>query len=106
MIRDFSIPRRTEALTEADRRRTARVPFPVELVVLWHHDLTEPVRYQVVDAGDGGFRVRTSTPIQTGTTGTALTLLPEGHPVDKSVMVVWCGHNEPKGGYEVGLRFF
>jgi hypothetical protein len=89
-----------------DRRRSDRVPFPAHLTVVWHHDLEKPVRYQVTNAGDGGFQIRSSTPLDEGTTGTALRLLPEGLALNRSIMVVWSRHDEASGGFEAGLRLF
>lgn len=89
-----------------DRRAGDRVPYPAELVLVWMHDLGTPVRCRVVDAGDGGFRIRTKLPLIHGTTGMAMRLLPEGHPIDRPVMVVWVGPSDDAGEHEVGLRYF
>jgi hypothetical protein len=62
------------------------------------------MRYRAHDAGDGGFRVSSSTPMLEGATGTVLRLLPEGTPVNRCVAVAWCRRDERRGGYELGLR--
>jgi hypothetical protein len=41
-----------------------------------------------------------------GMTGTAMSLLPEGHHIGQPVMVVWCKVNDTNGGYDIGLRRF
>ena len=89
--------------------RTARSghrwAFPGELVVLWHHDLSTPIRYRIVDAGDGGFRLRTSVPVLEGTTGIALQLLPDGEQLNQPIMVVWA-RTLSDGDQELGVRTF
>lgn len=82
------------------------MPFPAELVLAWMHDLGTPLRFCVVDAGDGGFRIRTSTPLVEGMTGIAVKLLPGGEQLDRAVMVAWVGPPDRDGQRDVGLRFF
>jgi hypothetical protein len=92
------------ALGTGERRRGDRVPMPVELTLFWHHDPSCTMRYHVLDAGDGGLRLHSSTPMLEGMTGTILRLLPEGTRLDRSVTVAWCHPVEHRSGYEVGLR--
>lgn len=105
MFHDGIMSTRTPSTVETDRRESDRVPFPGELVILWHHDLSTPIRYRIVDAGDGGYRLRTSVPVLEGTTGMALQLLPDGEPLNQPVMVVW-QRTLPDGDQEIGLRRF
>jgi hypothetical protein len=106
MLRDPGTSQYHPAMSAGERRASERVPCPAELIVLWHHDLTSPVRYELADASDGGFRVRTSLPMQYGMTGMALKLLPDGRDVNDAVMVVWCRETRQPGVFEVGLRCF
>jgi hypothetical protein len=105
-----------------ERRDSDRVPFPAELVLVWNHDLHTPMRYRVIDAGDGGYRIRTSTPLIEGMTGMVIRMLPsqKGVRLDQPVMVVWThpvrqapgrdskgdSGRDSSGDYEAGLRCF
>lgn len=89
-----------------DRRESPRVPFPVEISLVWHHDFALIHRYRMVDASDGGFRIRSAMPVLEGTTGMVLRLLPKGEKVERSVMVAWCREDAEAGGYLLGLRCF
>lgn len=92
---------------ELERRASDRVPFPAELVLAWNHDLAHRMRYRIIDAGDGGYRIHSSLPILEGTTGMVLRMLPGGkQPLDQPVMVVWCHAAEDADGFDVGLRLF
>jgi hypothetical protein len=91
----------------AERRRSDRIPFPAEIVLEWNHNLGAAVRYQVLDAGDGGYRIHSSVPMLDGTTGMVIRLLPgRGEPLGQPVMVAWCRTSETEGGYEIGVRCF
>lgn len=104
-----AVPGRPRPMSDTacdDRRASDRVPFPAELVVVWNHDLKTPLRFRVIDAGDGGYRIRSSMPLLEGTTGMVLRLLPgRGQALDQPVMVAW-SHAADDGGYDVGLRVF
>lgn len=93
-----------------DRRQSDRVPFPAEMVVVWNFDLDTPMRYAVIDAGDGGYRIHSSHPVQEGTTGMVLRLLPgRGQALDQPVMVAWTRPSDAgdaAAGFDVGLRCF
>lgn len=92
-----------------DRRDSDRLPFPAEMVLVWNHDLSTPIRFRVIDAGDGGYRVHSAFPILEGTTGMVLRLLPgRGQPLDQPVMVAWSRQapDSNNNGYELGLRCF
>lgn len=105
MLND-SVMSRVNATSVEDRRKGDRVPYPAELVLAWMHDLDTPVRYRIVDVSDGGFRIRTTAPVIEGTTGMAMRLLPEGTPINKSVMVVWVSPPGENGERDAGLRYF
>lgn len=110
MINDSVLfPSRKAATGCEDRRAGDRVPFPSEVVLIWHHDTAQSIRYRVLDISDnsqgGGMRIRSSMPLLEGTTGMALRLLPQGVQLDRPVMVRWSRQID-EGGYDVGLRFF
>jgi hypothetical protein len=89
-----------------ERRRGDRLPYPAEIVLVWHHDLDHPGRYQVLNAGDGGFRISTMAPMTEGMTGMAMMLLPEGKSINRSVMVAWTRPTETGEGFVAGVRYF
>src|SRR5258708_3193379 len=62
-----------------DRRVSDRLPFPGELVIVWNCDmsLAKAARYEVIDAGDGGFRIRADRELAIDMTGIVLRLLPD-----------------------------
>jgi hypothetical protein len=92
---------------EIDRRASDRVPFPAEMVLAWNHDFSHRMRFRIIDAGDGGYRIHSSLPVLEGTTGMVLRILPGGvQPIDQSVMVVWCHACDDGEGFDVGLRVF
>ena len=91
----------------AERRHSDRVPFPAELILAWNHDTRSPVRYRVIDAGDGGYRIQSSMPMLEGTTGMVVRLLPgRGEPIGQPVMVAWSRPADEGAGFDIGLRFF
>ena len=94
--------------TDSDRRETDRESISVEVVLAWHFNPDQPVRYRSVDLSDTGIRIRSSTPLLEGMTGTLKTILPEGRHLDRPVMVVWSrvGGENAFPGFEAGLRFF
>jgi len=106
MLHDGLQPRRQKSTACDDRRSGPRVPYPSELVLAWHCEMPCMSRYAVIDVGDGGFRIRSSAPLVEGMTGTAVTLLPDGHDIGAAVMVIWCRKSPDEDGYEVGLRRF
>lgn len=90
-----------------DRRRSDRLPFPAEMVMVWNYDLNTTMRYRVIDAGDGGYRIHSSLPMLVGTTGMVLRLLPSrGQQLDQPVMVAWTRARPNGDGYDIGLRCF
>ena len=88
-----------------ERRRSARSAVKAELVVRWHHDPDTPVRYPVLDIGDGGARIRSATPLRKGMSGTAVKLLPRGEAVHRMCTVSWSRPPRHDGPFEIGLRF-
>lgn len=94
--------------TDFDRRESGRESISVEVVLAWHFNPDQPVRYRSVDLSDSGIRIRSSTPLLEGMTGTLKTVLPEGRHLDRPVMVVWtrAGGDDASLGFEAGLRFF
>lgn len=96
------------ALATHDRRQNDRVPFPGELILIWNHDAALRHRYHILDAGDGGYRIRTSLPLLEGTTGMVLRLLTgDMTALAQPVMVAWCRPDpDAAGAFEVGLRQF
>ncbi len=94
--------------SSTNRRDSDRTPVSVEVLMAWHFNPDQPVRYRSVDLSETGIRIRSATPILEGMTGILKTVLPEGRHVDRPVMVVWV---RPTGdasssGFEAGLRFF
>ncbi|MCI0631191.1 MAG: hypothetical protein L0Y44_11125 [Phycisphaerales bacterium] len=90
-----------------ERRESDRLPFPAEIILVWNYDLYTPMRYTVIDAGDGGYRIHSSLPVLEGTTGMVLRLLPSfGQSLDQPVMVVWSRASQQSGGFDIGLRCF
>ena len=88
----------------ANRRKSGRVPFPAELVIAWIHDPDVQLRLAVIDASDGGYRIRSAMPMLEGTIGVATRLLPEGQPLNQTITVVWSQPSEDGVGHQVGLR--
>ena len=86
-----------------ERRASPRVPFPAELVIAWFCAMKSPIRYRVLDASEGGFRILSNLPLFEGMTGVAVKLLPDGKPLDRTVMVAWI-RTHPDGQHEAGLR--
>ena len=69
----------------------------------WLHNPGELVRYRVSNVSDTGFCLNSSLPLLTGTTGVVRRMLPEGHPIDRTVSVAWCSPLDD-GRYAVGLH--
>ncbi len=87
-----------------ERRRSARTAVQAELVVRWHHDPDTPVRFPVLDIGDGGARILSATPLGKGMSGTAVKLLPTGETIHRMCTVAWSRQTEAGGPFEIGLR--
>ncbi|RPG13976.1 MAG: PilZ domain-containing protein [Phycisphaera sp. TMED9] len=99
-------PDSNRGTSDLNRRESARNAVSVEVVMAWHFNPDQPVRYRSVDLSETGMRLRSSTPLLEGMTGTLRSVLPEGRRLDRSVMVVWSRPSGTGSGYEAGLRFF
>ncbi|MCA9290759.1 MAG: hypothetical protein KDA25_06500 [Phycisphaerales bacterium] len=88
----------------ADPRSSERVPCPCELMVRWLHAPECPTRYEILDVGNGGFRIRHTLPVLEGMVGVAVKLLPTGEAINRCVRVVWVdrpvGHEPGEAGLE------
>jgi hypothetical protein len=100
------LPDSDRGTSDLNRREATRNAVSVEVVLAWHFNPDQPVRYRSVDLSESGMRLRSSTPLLEGMTGTLRSVLPEGRKLDRSVMVVWSRPNGTSSGYEAGLRFF
>ena len=88
-----------------ERRRSGRTAVQAELVVRWHHDPDTPVRFPVLNIGDGGARILSATPLARGMSGTAVKLLPRGEAIHRMCTVCWSRPQQDHGPFEIGLRF-
>ena len=100
------LPDSDQGTSNLNRRDATRNAVSVEVVLAWHFNPDQPVRYRSVDLSETGMRLRSSTPLLEGMTGTLRSVLPEGRRLDRSVMVVWSRPAGTGTGYEAGLRFF
>lgn len=89
-----------------ERRESDRNEVQVEVVVSWHFQPDQSMRYETLDLSDTGMRIRSSTPLLEGMTGVIGAILPEGRKVNRACMVVWSRHAASGSGHEAGLRFF
>ena len=89
-----------------DRRESARTEVQAEVVVSWHFQPDQSVRYRSLDLSETGMRIHSSTPLLEGMTGVLVSVLPEGLRLDRACMVVWSRHAAGGDGHEAGLRFF
>ena len=91
-----------------NRRSSKREAIDVEVVVNWHFQPGESVRYRSLDLSETGMRIVSSTPLLEGMTGVLVSILPEGRRIDRAVMVVWTRSDgrTTDGRHEAGLRFF
>lgn len=91
-----------------DRRAADRTAVETEVVVTWHFQPGQPVRYRSLDLSETGMRISSSTPLLEGMTGVLVSVLPEGTRLDRAVMVVWSRSDgrTQDGRHEAGLRFF
>ena len=89
-----------------DRRGSDRTDVQAEVVVAWHFQPDQSVRYRSLDLSETGMRIHSSTPLLEGMTGVLVSVLPEGRKLDRACMVVWSRHAASGEGHEAGLRFF
>jgi c-di-GMP-binding flagellar brake protein YcgR len=94
--------------TSTDRREAERTTVDTDVVVTWHFQPGQSVRYRSLDFSETGMRIASSTPLLEGMTGVLVSVLPEGRRLDRAVMVVWSRSDgrTATGGHEAGLRFF
>jgi len=104
MLHDGVLEHTTAQPGVHDRRDDPRVPCPSELSIVWHHDLDAPGRYPLIDASDGGLRIRSHLPMAQGMTGMVLRLLPEGRAIDRGVIVRWLRRTDD-GRFDIGLAY-
>ena len=105
MLHDSLIPQDHGHETTLDRRRSPRTAHQAELVVRWHHAPDTPVRYRVLDVGDGGIRILSALPLLRGLSGTAIKLLPKGEAINRPCSVSWARPPAITGPFEIGLNF-
>ena len=105
MLHDSLFPKENDLETTDDRRRSSRASVSAELVVRWHHDPDTPIRYRVLDMGDGGVRILSGIPLLRGLSGLAVKLLPEGKSINRPCSVSWARPPTLGGPFEIGLDF-
>ncbi len=105
MLHDSLIPGQDDLETTDDRRRSPRASSSAELVVRWHHDPNTPIRYRVLDVGEGGVRILSGIPLLRGMSGTAVKLLPDGESINRPCSVSWARPPALGGPFEIGLDF-
>ena len=89
-----------------ERRRARRVLLPAQIVIRWEWS-GQMETVKLVDFSASGFRFRTPQAVLNGEMGRAISIKPEGTPVDAEFVVVWsreCGLLGPHG-QECGARF-
>lgn len=108
MLNDSMIGRKISSTPTSvdDRRQAERTAAEVELLICWHFQPDDKVRYRSLDLSETGLRIRSSTPLLEGMTGVLVSTLPEGKRVDRAVMVVWSRSSRDGLGHEAGLRYF
>ncbi len=105
MLHDSLTPTHDDRETTDDRRSSHRASLSAELVVRWHHDPNTPIRYRVLDVGDGGVRILSGIPLLRGLSGLAVKLLPEGKSINRPCSVSWARPPAIGGPFEIGLDF-
>ncbi len=105
MLHESLIPREDDRELTDDRRRSPRASFRAELIVRWHHDPDTPIRYRVLDVGNGGIRILSGLPLLRGLSGTAVKLLPDGESINRPFSVSWARPPVLGGPFEIGLNF-
>ncbi len=86
-----------------ERRQIPRLVCDHELVVAWHHDMDDVIRYAVTDRSEQGFRIQTTSPLIKGMTGSAIKLLPFGEMINRPCSVRWVSPPAANGIIDVGL---
>ena len=86
-----------------ERRECTRQATERELLITWHHDPSQGVRYGLVNESLGGCLIVSSVPLIDGMTGTVLARIPSKGHRSSSVVVAWS--RQVNGRWHVGLRF-
>lgn len=102
MLNDTVFDARLNADDADDRRGDPRIPIVGELVMFWLNHRDMPMRYRLMDRSEHGYRIYSTLPVPTGTTGMITRILPDGE-CDDPVAVAWFRRSS-EGGYELGLR--
>lgn len=87
-----------------DRRRALRREAHGEVVIAWDHDLSQPLRFQLIDESELGCRIGGKFPILTGMTGILLSRLPEGTKIHRPVIVRWVVESDEDGLSIAGIE--
>ncbi|MAT81498.1 MAG: hypothetical protein CMJ29_07625 [Phycisphaerae bacterium] len=103
MIHDQSMPSGHPSAQLEDRRRASREPTEHELVIKWHHDPRQNIRYQLVNESRGGSLIVSSVPLFDGMVGTVLARIPARGHRSSSVIVAWSRSVDEQ--WHVGLRY-
>ena len=85
-----------------DRRSSSRRTTREEIIITWWHAPGMPIRYRLIDRGDGGARIHASVPVPVYTSGSVERILPGGEVIDQPVRVAWISESED--GWDIGLR--
>ncbi len=106
MINDAVLDARLQGDEASERRLAPRIPVIGELVLRWIGHTGTSHRYRLVDRSEHGYRLYSTLPIPTGTTGTVVAALgdaADGVPSEDPVVVAWFRRADASG-YDVGLR--
>lgn len=76
-----------------------------EVILAWDQDLTQYLRFQLVDLSQFGMRIRGRFPILSGAGGIAISLLPERATINRVLTVRWVEGPDDTGLYEAGVEF-
>ena len=104
MLNDEAMAARSAPGGTRDRRSTQRLTGQSELLISWHHDPGQGVRYRLVNESTGGCLITSAVPLVDGMTGTILGRLPDGGHRAASVLVAWS--RNIRGQWHIGLRYF
>ena len=89
-----------------ERRRARRVILPAQIVIRWEWS-GQLEQVKLVYFSASGFRFRTPNGVLNGEMGRAISIKPEGTPVDAEFVVVWSREYGLLGphGQECGAQF-
>jgi hypothetical protein len=90
----------------AERRSASRQHVPVrEIVLAWNHNLSQRVRFRLIDLSDAGARIASAMPILADLSGVVIGELPGSAAINRPFVVVWSSEAPVDGEYHAGLRF-